>query len=211
MTLYREVGFKVFEALTQLNIATAMRLDGDVAGAAQASERGLAMARATGNPDAIAAGTMVSADVLFEAGSLTEAGECYAESHAIYRRIGREMMMIETRAGMARVARASGQHAEALKHIEEVLAFFDRGMTVDGTEDPLQIYLTCFLVLDDAGSSRASEILQAGRTALLEQLQSLQPSERDGVLSRVPSHRELMNAFELRTSDLVGTAAAAGA
>jgi predicted ATPase/class 3 adenylate cyclase len=209
MALYREVGFKVFEALTQLNIATAMRLRGDLEGASRASERGIELAQATANPDAIAASQLVSADVLLAAGSVSTAAQRYAEAHALYRKVGREMMMIEALGGMARAARAAGRHADAMAHVAEILAFFDRGMTVDGTEDPLQIYLTCFRVLEDAGSPRAGEILAAGRKVLLEQLQSLEASERDGLLSKVPSHREIMSAFDLRASEVMGAVAGA--
>ncbi len=209
MALYEEVGFKVFETLVQLNIATAMRLDGELAGASQAVERGRSLAHATGNPDAIAAAALIGGDVALASGALGEARERYDEAQAVYSRIGREMMVVEAQAGLARVAHATGRSAEALARVDEIVAFFDRGLTVDGTEDPMEIYLTCFRVLDEAGSPRADAILEAGRRALLVQLESVQPGERKAVIDRVPSHRALMDAYEKRAGERLGTAAAA--
>ena len=66
---------------------------------------------------------------------------------AIYREIGRPTMPPEPIAGLARLALARGDTAAALATIAEVVAHFDGGGSVDGTEDPLWIYLTCHQVL----------------------------------------------------------------
>ena len=202
LVLYQEVGFKVFETLTQLNIATAKRLHGDVDGALQAASRGIEMARATGNPEALAAAAMTSGDACLAAGSLDDAARHFAEAQALYRKVGREMMAIESLAGMARVSRALGDARQAIDQVDAVLGYLDGGGTVDGTEDPLQIYLTCHHVLADAEVTRASEILAIGHALLMRQLESLDPSERRGLLERVPSHRELLRAFDATASEV---------
>ena len=65
----------------------------------------------------------------------------------------------EPMAGLARIALARGDIAGAMATIAEVVAHFDGGGSVDGTEDPLWIYLTCYEVLAAAGSPRAGEFL----------------------------------------------------
>ncbi len=115
---------------------------------------------------------------------------------------GREMMAIESLAGRARVARATGDARQALAHVDTVLGYLDGGGTVDGTEDPLQIYLTCYHALADEGIPRASEILATGRALLMQQLETLDPSERAGLLERVPSHRGLLAAFDATASEI---------
>ena len=68
-------------------------------------------------------------------------------------------------AGLARVALARGDVAGAMATIAEVVAHFDAGGSVDGTEDPLWIYLTCHEVLAAAGSAARGRIPAIARTS----------------------------------------------
>ena len=61
-------------------------------------------------------------------------------------------------AGLARIALARGDVEGAMATIAEVVAHFDAGGSVDGTEDPIWIYLTCHEVLAAAGSPRAGRV-----------------------------------------------------
>ena len=201
MTLYREGGFKVFETLTLLNCATASRLKGDLDAAKAGVVRASTMATATGNSDALAAAAIVSGDVALAMRDFEEATHRYGRARDLYRRVGREMMVVESLAGMADTARAAGRPIEAVAHVDEVLAYLDRGGSLDGTEDPLQIWFICHRVLDETGSSRAAEILARGHTQLLHQVETLEPPEREAVLSRVQVHRSLMEAFARQAGD----------
>ena len=58
-------------------------------------------------------------------------------------------------AGLARMTLARGDVEAAMTTIAEVIAHFDAGGSVDGTEDPLWIYVTCHEVLAAAASPRA--------------------------------------------------------
>ena len=79
--------------------------------------------------------------------------------------------------------------------IAEVVAYFDSGGSVDGTEDPLWIYLTCHDVLAAAGSPRAAEFLGRAHDLLNERAESLDAAERATFLGNVPSHRAIVAAW----------------
>lgn len=196
LRIYREIGFTMFEALTHMNLATAMRLNGDAKGALESALRGLAMARETDNADLRAAGANVAADVYCALGSLDEAATLHAEALVLYREVGRATMALEALVGLARVDRASGRRDKALTHVAEVLAHFDAGGTVQGAEDPLAIYRTCYEILEEAQAPRADEILEDGHALLIKRAELLDTTEREGFLHRVPSHRAIIDAFE---------------
>ena len=196
--LYREIGFTTYEALTQLNIATAMRLMGDATGALGPAMRGLELARQEGNADLCAAGALVAGDVRRVLGNFDEAATYYREALGLYRQVRREMMAIECLTGLARVALAAGRRDEAQELIDQVTRYLDAGGTVDGTEDPIGIYLSCHKVLTALGDDRDGAYLRGGHAVLMERASPLEPADREGVLRRVPSHRALIDAFEQR-------------
>ncbi|NIV37132.1 MAG: hypothetical protein GWN58_49190, partial [Anaerolineae bacterium] len=70
-------------------------------------------------------------------------------------------------AGLARVAQAQGDGPLAVGHIEEILHQLN-GDNLDGNDEPLRVYLTCYQVLRAYGDPRAERILD-GAYGLLQQ------------------------------------------
>jgi len=101
-------------------------------------------------------------------------------------------------AGLARVALARGDIAGAMATIAEVIAHFDDGGSVDGTEDPLWIYLTCHEVLAAAAAPRSAEFLERTHRLLSERAEPLGAAERATFLGNVPSHRAIVAAWNAR-------------
>jgi tetratricopeptide (TPR) repeat protein len=129
-------------------------------------------------------------------GEWHDASACYRAALALFREIGRATMPPEPIAGLARVALARGDVASATEMIAEVVAYFDSGGSVDGTEDPLWIYLTCHDVLAAAASPRAAEFLGRAHDLLSERAESLDAAERATFLGNVPSHRAIVAAWK---------------
>ncbi len=161
--VYREVGFTRFAGLIQMNIATAWRLKGDATRALEHASIALAMVRDTKNADQQAAGALVAGEVHFALQRLDEAGAFYDTAVALYRQVGRDAMALESQAGAARVAWASGDRAAARACIADVVAHLDAGGQFEGTEDPLAIQLTCYRILDDTDPARARRRLRGAR------------------------------------------------
>jgi hypothetical protein len=128
-------------------------------------------------------------------GEWDDAAACYRASLDLFREIGRPTMVAEPIAGLARIALARGDVEGAMATIAEVLAHFDAGGSVDGTEDPVWIYLTCHQVLAAAHSPRATELLDRAHALLLERARPLADAERASFLDNVPSHRAVVAAW----------------
>ena len=104
-------------------------------------------------------------------------------------------MVPEPLAGLARIALARGDVAGASATVAEVLARLDAGGSVDGTEDPLWIYLTCHEVLAAAGAPRAADLLRQAHALVMARAAPLGDAERATFLGNVPSHRAIVDAW----------------
>jgi tetratricopeptide (TPR) repeat protein len=71
------------------------------------------------------------------------AREAYAAALAIRRELGQPNRATEPLAGLARVTLAQGDITEALAHVEAILAYLAGGGTLDGTDEPPRVSLTC--------------------------------------------------------------------
>jgi hypothetical protein len=125
-----------------------------------------------------------------------EAAAAYQQALVIRHELRQPNNAAEMRAGLARVALSQGEVRQALNHAEEILAYLTGGGTVDGADEPLRVYLTCYRVLQAAGDSRASAILETAHTLLQEQAAKIpdQPMRRS-FLENVPYHRALVAAW----------------
>jgi len=74
---------------------------------------------------------------------------------------------MEPLAGLARVALIEGNWGAAHAHIAPILQHLARS-TLDGTEEPQLVYLTCYRVLQACQDPRVSEILHTAYTLLQE-------------------------------------------
>jgi tetratricopeptide (TPR) repeat protein len=119
------------------------------------------------------------------------ATEAYHAALSIRRDLGQPNKVVEPLAGLARVALADGDIGAALAHVVDILAHLAQG-TLEGADEPLRVYLTCYEVLRAARDVRAPAILDAAH-ALLHERAARIPDEttRRSFLEQVPYHRQL--------------------
>ena len=99
-------------------------------------------------------------------------------------------------AGMARAALAQDDFDSALDQVAEIISYLDGGGSLDGTWEPLRIYLTCYQVLHAAGDSRADEILLEAYQKLQRWANVIPDAEaRRMYLQDVPWHRQIAAAY----------------
>ena len=191
----REIAHRMTDAYLLANMAHTAFLQGDPEASLRWSEQAEAVGRQLHDPDLMASllGTRGHAHAAL--GRHDAAADCYRQSLATYHRIGRPTMPPEPIAGLARLALARDSVVEAMHLITDVVRHFDAGGTVDGTEDPLWIYLTCYDVLRAAASSRAIDFLERGHVLLMQRAGLLAAAERDSFLGQVPSHRAVVAAW----------------
>lgn len=135
-------------------------------------------------------------------GDLDAASEAYGQALTIKREIGQNAWAVEDLTGLARVALAQGRMAEALKQVDEALAWIaQHGIT--GLELSLLVYLTAYQVLDAAGYvERAGAVLTEAHDLLMERAAKIRDEKlRRSFLENVAAHREILAAY--RESQIV--------
>ena len=120
-----------------------------------------------------------------------EATTAYQHALQHRQRAAQEHFVAESLAGLADVALAQGNVSVAQSHVETILSLLPR-IDLGRASDPLQIYLTCYQVLEQSGDMRASTVLAEGygylqtNAALLENVEM-----RQSYLENVRSHRKI--------------------
>ena len=193
--LCAEIGQRMAESYLMCNMAQIAFQRGDAADAVRLAEETAEIAERLKDRDLHAILLCIRANALTALGDWDAAGAAYRESVTIFREIGRPTMPPEPIAGLARLALARGNLADARAAIAEVIAHFDAGGSVDGTEDPLWIHLTCHDVLGAAGEARAVEFLRLAHEQLMARAELLGDAERASFLANVPSHRDIVAAW----------------
>ena len=141
--LCAEIGQRLADAYLLSNMALSAFRRGDAAGSIESSTAAMRLAEELKDRDLQAILRCVRAHAHAALGQWDEAAACYQASLALFRELGRATMPPEPIAGLARIALARGDIEGAMTTIGEVVAHFDAGGSVDGTEDPIWIYLTC--------------------------------------------------------------------
>jgi class 3 adenylate cyclase len=137
----------------------------------------------------------------------------YAQAHARALEID-SALQHDASAGLARVALAEGGAAAARAAVAALQPLLDHvaaGGTMDGTEFPRLIELTCHQALARAGDPRAAEWLERGHTALMAEADAITRHSPDaalhqGFLQNIPWRREIVAAWAKR--DVAGAAPA---
>jgi predicted ATPase/class 3 adenylate cyclase len=146
------------------------------------------------------------------------AAESYQRAHEIFLEIGQENLSMEPLAGLSATLLARGESPTALTHIETILNHLQEyqvpefkildgaGGTsstsetgaipgLEGTGDPMWIYLTCYEVLKANNDSRAQEILSAAQDLLKDQVTKIEdPDLQFSFLNNVITNREIQSA-----------------
>jgi len=144
---------------------------------------------------------------LAELGELQAAARAYREALHLRREMGQSSLAIDDLAGLARIAMAQGDPQQALEHVREIMAWIETNGS-EGIEYPLQVYMTCYRILDATGGNvpatrRCHAILSKAHTALLEQASEIgDPTLRHKFLENVKANREIMAAWQMQEPSL---------
>ena len=193
--LCAEIGQRVTDSYLLCNMALSAFRRGDAAGSVGWATQAMQLADELKDRDLQAIMGCVRAHAQVALSQWDEAAACYQASLALFRELGRVTMPPEPIAGLARIALARGDVEGAMATIAEVVAHVDAGGSVDGTEDPLWIYLTCHEVLAAQGSPRAGEFLTLAHRLLDERAALLGDEERASFLANVPTNRAIVAAW----------------
>lgn len=120
----------------------------------------------------------------------------YQQALQLCREIGNENWAQEPIAGLAAIALAQNDLPTAVAHVEEILSHLQWG-NVNGTDEPLRIYLTCAQLLHAQNDGRAADILATAHKLLHERAAHIpDPALRQKYLTAVPHHRAIQEMYQ---------------
>jgi tetratricopeptide (TPR) repeat protein len=140
---------------------------------------------------------------------LDEAINAYGQALDLRCELGQENLAVEPLAGLARIALTKGDQARAIACVEEILEHMEINPGLDGTDEPLRVYLSCFRVLRDKDDARGPEVLSAAHMLLHEQAARIgDEAVRRSFLENAAVHQEILIAYrELESRQPGGTIA----
>lgn len=192
----RETGSRVRSASDLVNLAWNAQALGEWEATVTYGDEGIAILRGIGQSEMVAEGLIWLGHGRFGLGQIDEALAAYEESLQLRRELGQEYLAMGVIAGMARVALAQGELDLALEYVSHIMSYLDGGGSLDGTWEPLRLYLTCYQVLQAAGDARALEILSVAYLKLETWAGMIpDPEYRRMYLQNVPWHREVAAAY----------------
>ncbi len=191
-----EIDDRYQETYVAINLCISILMQGDYDKALEYAQQGLDLAREIGSRSGAAWALTYLGHIRFEMDELDGALSAYWESLDIRQSLNQPNLATEPLAGLSRVALKQNDILTAHKYIEDILQFLDGGGTLDGTEEPLRVLLTCFQVLEALQNSKAESILEKAHTLLMERAnQILDSNLRQKFLENIPYHQEVIKAW----------------
>jgi predicted ATPase/class 3 adenylate cyclase len=197
LRIARESGDRHVEAYVFINLSAFAGRQGDHEGALVYAAQALELARQTDDRSASAWALTYAGHAHLALGQAQVASNEYRAALELRQALEQPNLSAEPLAGLARLALVENNLPAAQESIATILAHLDSGGTLDGTDEPLRVYLTCFRVLQAAGDGRAREILDTAHRQLQERAEKISDLDvRRNFLENVPYHREILNAWE---------------
>lgn len=138
---------------------------------------------------------------LLGAGQREEAGAAYQRAYALREELGQGTRALEPLAGQARVCLVRGDLAQAMAHVEPILAHLATG-TLDGLDDPARVELTCYYALRAARDPRAVPLLASAMATLRRRAEQIDdPAQRRVYLEGVASNSALTAAWRAASAN----------
>jgi diguanylate cyclase (GGDEF)-like protein len=134
---------------------------------------------------------------LLATGELAAASDAYEQALVLRREREQTRLAMETIAGLSRLRLSQSNPAEALALVEEILAYLENN-SLDGTDDPFRVWLTCYEVLCANEDIRGLAILERAHQELQARASRIGESDlQHSFLENVVTHRELVNAWQM--------------
>jgi predicted ATPase/class 3 adenylate cyclase len=203
LDISQDIGDLANEAIALINLGWISAAQSDWETARIHAIRGVELARKIDYIEATAEGLIWLGHARLGLGQVEKATEAYQESLELRHTLNQPNLAMGVLAGLARAAQTQGDLTNAVEWIDKILAYLAAGGTLDGTWEPLRIYLACFQVLEAGKDERAIEVLEEAYTFLQDRANRIvDEGDRRSYLENVPWHREILNAWGMK-QDLI--------
>jgi len=124
-----------------------------------------------------------------------DAFSAYQKSVSLRRDLDEMHLVMESLSGVLRVYLCQNGLAKAIPHLDEIFGFLEH-KSLEGTDEPVRIYLTCIQVLRTCNDTRMKPLLNKAHSLLQEQASNIDDDKLRGFfLENIPAHKELITLF----------------
>jgi len=193
----RKIGDPYNETYGLINLSSYAGAIGDQVLALGAATQAQKLARQIGNRSAEAWALTSLGHSYLASKNFEQARNAYQGALLIRRECNQPLLATEPEAGLSRVLLAQGDIEAADQHIRTILPVINTNLSLDGTDDPIRVYLACYLVLNAKNDDKAGDIIKAARDLIQSRAAKI-PDEgrRKSFLENIPHHREIRIAWE---------------
>jgi tetratricopeptide (TPR) repeat protein len=187
------VGERYTETYTLVNLSGYTGALGDSATAVKYAEQGLQLARQSGEVSGEAWALTYLGHAFFDMAEYERAEESYRAAIRIRQELDQGVLETEPAAGSARANLMMGHKGKARELTERVLTFIQKDTNLEGTDQPIRVFLNTYLVLNALKDPRADNILEQGCEMLKNRAAGIaDAAARQMFLEDVSFHRELV-------------------
>ena len=192
LTIARETGDRSQETYGTINLGAMMVSQEIYSDALVYTEQALNLARNLRDRSAEAWALTHLGYAQLGLGNFENASGRFQTALDIRNSFGQLSLSMEPLAGLAQVELEKDNPAVALTFVENVLSYLTEGGNLEGTEEPLRIYLTVYLTLVKNYDPRANQVLQDVHSLLKEQVGKITvQTHKETFLQNVPWRREI--------------------
>jgi tetratricopeptide (TPR) repeat protein len=201
LTVSRESGNRYLEMYGMINLGSMLVTQQIYSEALVYTEQSLILARNLKDRSAEAWALTFLGFAHLGAGNLSEARDQFQTAYDIRVSLEQNTLAMEPLAGLAQVELDRDHPAAALVFTDRILSYQAEGGNLEGTEEPLRIYLTVYLTLMANQDPRAGEVLDHAHFQLMEQVGKIQvQADKDIFINNVPWRRKIEELWRQKQS-----------
>jgi len=192
LDLQTELGKVNQSAIAFTNLALFYHQLGDQATACDYARQGIMAAQAEGDRYIEGFAHTFCGHAQSALGAFAAAQGEYEQALTCYSALELDYLMPEPQAGLARLWLTQGNLAEARACIEPILRLINE-RPLEGIEEPIRVYHTCYQVLVAVGEAQAVPLLREAHAQLQARAERIQDEQwRAAFLTQVAAHRALV-------------------
>jgi predicted ATPase/class 3 adenylate cyclase len=195
----REIGNLYYETLTLMNLSGVAEAQQSAQEALQYALDANALAKKTGDKQGEAWSYLYLGHAYSLIGQLQDAKIVFEQALHLRRELRQPALATEPMAGLIQVALRTNEISIANNLMEELMVYLSEGGTLDGTEEPLRIYLACYIALERTKDPRAAQILETAMQLLEAQVSKFNNEQsRRMYIENVPWRRAIEQSWLAR-------------
>jgi tetratricopeptide (TPR) repeat protein len=192
LVIAREIGNLHHETYTLMNLSGVAEAQGNAQEAVQYAAQANELCRAKNDKQSEAWSWLYLGHAYLTGGQWDEAKKSFEEALSIRTKLGQSSLATEPIAGLIQVSLRTNNLAYAISLLEDLLQHFAEGGNLEGTEEPLRVYLACYSLLERLGDSRSTMILEKAMQLLEAQASKLKDEQtRRMYIENVPWRRTI--------------------